>query len=259
MNRFARGTTLLSALGFLALTGASQADEEKIAVKDLPRAVLKAVKSKFPGAEIKEAAEEEDDEGETTYEVSLKFKGHSYDVALEADGEIVEIEKEIDPEDLPSAVKKALAARHPKAEIEKAEVVAKEGKPPYYEVVIKSELAFTAKGKLVEAAEDEDEGHEEKASVKGKKSKEKKEDEDEEEREKSHSKVKKSKKAAKAEAEEDEDEEEHEKSHSKVKKSKKGEKGEAEDEDDDDDHKKSSKAKKAKHVDKDDDDDDQTD
>jgi hypothetical protein len=254
MSRFARGTTLLSALGLLALTGAAQADEEKTSVKDLPRAVLKAVKNKFPGAKIKAAAEEEDDEGETTYEVSLEFKGHAYDVALEADGEIVEIEKEIDPEDLPGAVKKALAAKHPKAEIEKAEVVAKEGKPPYYEVIIKSEVAFTAKGNLVEAKEEEDEGHEEKGSVKGKKSEEEKEEEDEEEHEKSHSKVKKAKKPGKAEAEEDE-EEEHEKSHSKVRKAKKVGKGEAEDEDDDD-KKSHAKAKKAKRVEKDDDDDD---
>jgi hypothetical protein len=223
MNRFARCTTLLSALGLLALTGAAQADEEKISVKDLPRAVLKAVKTKFPGAEIKEAAEEEDDEGETRYEVSLEFKGHAFDVALEPNGKIVEVEKAIDPEDLPRAVKKALAAAHPKAKIEKAEEVSKAGRAPYYEVVIKSEVAFTATGKLVEAEADEEEDHEEKASVKGKKSREKEEKEDEE----------------------------HEKSHAKAKKSKKAEKAEAED----DDHKKSSKAKKAKHVDKDDDDD----
>ncbi len=79
MNRFARWTTLASALGFLAMAGVAGAEEEKISVKRLPKAVIKAVKARFPKAEIKEASEEEDDD-ETTYEVSLEFKGHAIDV-----------------------------------------------------------------------------------------------------------------------------------------------------------------------------------
>jgi hypothetical protein len=229
MNRFARWTTFLSALGLLALTGAAQADEEKIAVKELPKAVVKAVKAKFPGAAIKEAAEEEDDEGETTYEVSLEFKGHSYDVALESDGEIVEIEKEISTEELPKAVRKALAASHPKAKIETAEVITKEGQAPYYELLITSEVAFTAKGKPVVSSTKEDEEEEETPAAKVKKSRkaEKEEDEDDE---KSGPKAKKKK----AEKEEDEDkakdrDEDEDKPSAKAKKARKAEKDEDED------------------------------
>src|SRR3954470_4414953 len=81
-------------LGTLAMATFSLADEEKISVKELPKAVLKAVKEKFPKAEIKGAAKEEED-GKTTYEVMLKVKGRSIDVAMKADGTILEIEKEI--------------------------------------------------------------------------------------------------------------------------------------------------------------------
>jgi hypothetical protein len=239
--------SLPAALGVLALTGAAQADEEKIAVKELPKAVVKAVKAKFPGAKIKEAAEEEDDEGETTYEVSLEFKGHSYDVALEPDGEIVEIEKEISSEELPKAVQKALAASHPKAKIEKAEVVTKEGEAPYYELLITSEVAFTAKGKPVVSSTKEKEEDEEKATAKAKKGKKAEKEEDENDDAEKGSKAKKGKKAEK-----EEDENDDAKKGPKAKKSKKAEK----EEDEDDDAKKGPKARKGKKAEKEEDEND---
>jgi len=206
MNRFARWTTLASALGFLAMAGVAGAEEEPISVKRLPKAVIKAVKARFPKAEIKEASEEEEDD-ETTYEVSLEFKGQAIDVALKPDGTILEIEKEVPVSALPRAVKKALAARYHEAKIEKVEEVTKgEGGPVYYEVVITTEVVLSAKGKVIEAEEDEDEDDEkesanvkkskkgedddEKASVKHKKSKRGEKDEDDK---KTSAKVKKSK------------------------------------------------------------------
>jgi len=97
----------------------------------------------------------------------LKVKGRSVDVALEADGTIREIEKEVAVHELPSAVKKALAARYPKAKIEKAETLTKgEHGPTHYEIAIKTEIDLSAKGKLVEA-EEAGERHE-KSSAKSK-------------------------------------------------------------------------------------------
>src|SRR5262249_46866588 len=102
MNRFARWTAIASALGFLTLCGVARADEEeKIAFSELPKAVIKTVKAKFPGAGVKEAVEEEGEDGKTRYEVSLEFKGHAVDVALDAKGKILEVEQEIEFDDLP--------------------------------------------------------------------------------------------------------------------------------------------------------------
>jgi hypothetical protein len=252
MNRFARWTALAGALGFLALAGVAGADEEKIPVKRLPKAVIKAVKAKFPKAEIKEAAKEEE-EGETIYEVSLEVKGRSVDVALEADGTILEIEKEVPIGELPESVKKALAAKYPKAKIEKVETISKgEDGPVNYEVVIATEVVLSPKGKFVEA--DKEEG-EEKSSAKS----EKEGDEDDE------------KPAAKKKSEKDEDEDEKPIAKKKSEKDedekpiakKKPKKGEDEDDEvkggDEDDEKPAAKPKKAKKSKKDEDEDEDND
>jgi hypothetical protein len=162
-------------LGLLVTAVAARADEEKIPAEKLPSAVKKAVKKKFPEARIHGASKEVED-GETIYEVELKVEGRSVDMALSAEGRILEIEKEVPADKLPGAVKKRLAARYPGAKIEKAEEVTKgEDGPVRYEVLIKSEVVFTAKGKVVKPrGEDEDD---EKPAAKAKK-KEKKEDDD---------------------------------------------------------------------------------
>ena len=90
MNRFAQWTTFAGTLLFLALAVGARGAEEKIPVKQLPKAVRKAVKAKFPKAEIAGAAKEEEG-GKTTYEVMLKVKGRAVDMALEADGTILEV------------------------------------------------------------------------------------------------------------------------------------------------------------------------
>jgi hypothetical protein len=89
----------------------SRGDEEKIPVKELPGAVRKAAKAMFPTALIVGASKEEDDK--TTYEVMFKHEGRAIDVTMAADGKILEIEKEIDDDDLPRAVKKAVATKYP--------------------------------------------------------------------------------------------------------------------------------------------------
>lgn len=139
--------TLLIVLPALA----SRADEEKIPVKELPKAVQKAAKAKFRGAEIVGAAKEIED-GKTTYEVMFKLNGRSIDVAMSPEGKILEVEKEIDHSDLPEAVKKTIAAKYPGAKIEKVEQVTKgEDGPASYEVSIISEVVLDAKGKIKEA------------------------------------------------------------------------------------------------------------
>ncbi len=154
----------LSTMAFMA-----RADEEKISVENLPAAVKKAIKKKFPKAEIEKATKEVED-GKTTYEVLLEIEDRPVDVAFKADGTILEIERAIPLEELPAKVKKALAAKYPGAKIEKVEMVTKgEDGPPVYEIALKTEVVFTAKGKVVRAKEKEED--DEKPSAKAKKSK----------------------------------------------------------------------------------------
>ena len=129
-------------------------DEEKVPLDKVPKAVIDAVKARFPDAELKEASKETED-GKTIYEVGITSKKDKMDVSLTADGDIVEIEKEIDAKDLPKAASKALEDKYPKAEYKKAEEVTKVEKKAeklaYYEV-----LLTTADKKKVEVEVDPD-------------------------------------------------------------------------------------------------------
>jgi hypothetical protein len=167
-------TTTLLALSTMAFM--ARADEEKISVENLPAAVKKAIKKKFPKAEIEKATKEVED-GKTTYEVLLEIEDRPVDVALKADGTILEIERAIPLEELPARVKKSLAAKYPGAKIEKVEMVTKgEDGPPVYEIALKTEVVLTAKGKVVRTKQKEED--DEKPSAKAKKSKKADDDDD---------------------------------------------------------------------------------
>src|SRR5262245_46858985 len=102
------------------LAGAAGAQEKKVDLDKLPRAVADAVKTKFPGAKLVAASTEKEGD-KTVYEVSIKHKGANIDVTLEPDGKIVSVEKEIAAKDLPRAVRTALEARFAGATYKKVE------------------------------------------------------------------------------------------------------------------------------------------
>jgi Putative beta-lactamase-inhibitor-like, PepSY-like len=230
-------TGLAALLGLSVLAVAARADEEKISIEELPSAVKKAVETKFPEAKIRGAAKEVED-GKTTYEVELTVEGRAVDVALNAKGKILEIEKEIPADKLPGAVKKKLAAKYPGATIEKAEELTKgEDGPVRYEVLIKAEVVFNAKGKVVGTATEENEDDEDDKPAAKAKKKEKEEDDDDEDDDDD-------KPAAKAKKKEHRDDD---KPAAKAKKKKEKE----EDEDDDEDEGDDDREVKGKRRDKD--------
>jgi hypothetical protein len=166
--------TKSSALVLIGALGLARADEEeKVALDKLPAPVKAALKARFPGAELK-GASKESEEGETIFEVSLTYKGDKYDVALEPDGEIEEVERAIFVDALPSAVVKAIKARYPKAKIEEAEEVTDEDGEVCYEVAVVAdgkevEVAVTPKGKIKKGDEDDGDDKGEKKEQKEKK------------------------------------------------------------------------------------------
>jgi hypothetical protein len=171
-NLFVMG--IVSVLGLAVVVIPARADEEKVPVDKLPTAVKKALKRKFPKAEIEKATKEVED-GNTVYEVELEIKDRSVDVSLKADGTILEVERELPADELPKAVRKKLAARYPKAKIEKAEEVTKgEDGPVRYEIAITTEVVLTAEGKIVQPEEEAED--EKKPTAQAKKSKKDKED-----------------------------------------------------------------------------------
>src|SRR5262249_40270653 len=97
-----------------ALARGAWADEEKVPLDKLPKAVSDAVKKRFPGAELSGASKETEN-GKTVYEITLGHGGHKMDVTFGGDGQLQGIEKEISPKDLPKPVANALEGKYPKA------------------------------------------------------------------------------------------------------------------------------------------------
>lgn len=132
------------------------ADEEKVPLDKLPKAVLDAVKARFPEAKLV-AAEKETEDGKTLYEVAITDKEQKIDVTV-VDGKIVEIEKQITAKDLPKAITAALEAKYPKATYKIIEEIikVKDGveKLEYYEVLLvtaekkKLEVVLALDGKI---------------------------------------------------------------------------------------------------------------
>jgi hypothetical protein len=147
-----------------------RADEEKLPLDKLPKAVSEAVKKRFPKAELVEAAKETSKDGDkekVEYEVTIKDGETKIDVMLTPDGKITLIEKEIAAKDLPKAVTDALDAKYPKATLKVVEEVIKvtDGKEAldFYEVLLVTaekktfEVKLTAGGKITETEEKKEE------------------------------------------------------------------------------------------------------
>jgi len=155
-------------LTLLVLAAApSRGDEQRVPLGEVPKAVLDAIKARFPEAELKEASKEKEDD-ETVYEVSLVDQGRKIDVSVDDEGEIESTETEVAVADLPRAVASAIEAKYPKAAIRKAELIVEfeDGKEDErnYEVEIRTdakktiEVVLAPDGKIVEEdAEDGDE------------------------------------------------------------------------------------------------------
>ena len=158
-----RGTVRHFAIGLLTLvatlsTAQARQKAEKISPDKLPQKVSEAVRERFPGAEMT-SVEKETEDGRTIYDVELKQKGRKYEMDIEADGNIREIEKEVAVADLPDAVRKAVEGKYPNTPIKEAMEVnlvkGHEEKPDHYEVLLEPagkktmEIVVSLDGKTV--------------------------------------------------------------------------------------------------------------
>jgi hypothetical protein len=105
---------MVAAAFAFAVVATVRADETKVPLDKVPKAVMDAAKKRFPKAEVKEASTEKAD-GKTVYEITLKEGGKNIDVTLTEAGAITTIEKEVAFADLPKAVAETLTKKYPKA------------------------------------------------------------------------------------------------------------------------------------------------
>jgi uncharacterized cupredoxin-like copper-binding protein len=134
----------------VCLAAAWAGEEEKITVDQLPAKVTAAISAKYPGAKVV-GAEKEVDEGKTLFEVAIEDKGSKAEISLDAEGTIVEIERQITDKDLPEAVRKSFHADYPGGELKKIEEITV-GDSISYEVLVvtTTEVKYDTHGAVVE-------------------------------------------------------------------------------------------------------------
>jgi hypothetical protein len=115
-----------------------------------PAAVTTAIEKKFPKATVQVCKAERED-GHDQFEVKLtKADGGKVEVDVSPAGAVLQTEEVVPLDQVPAAVKKAFAAKYPKATPTRAEKqTPATGKPSY-------ELAFQVDGKRKEATFAED-------------------------------------------------------------------------------------------------------
>jgi hypothetical protein len=141
----------------LVLVGSALAQEKKIKRSDLPAAVEKTVAVQSKGATIRGFSEEKEN-GQTTYEAEMLVNGHSKDVQMDANGEVIEIEEQVDLQAVSADVRAGLQAKAGKGKITKVESITKKDKLVAYEAKVvtdgkKSEVQVGPDGKPLDHEE----------------------------------------------------------------------------------------------------------
>jgi hypothetical protein len=147
----------LTLIAALALSAIALAQEKKIQRVDLPPAVEKTVAVQSAGATVKGFSQEKE-KGQTYYEAEMTVSGHSKDVLIDANGNVVEVEEQVALDSLPAAVKEGLHAKAGTGEIVKVESLTKHDKLVAYEAVVKTdgkkkEIQVDPNGKLLDHEE----------------------------------------------------------------------------------------------------------
>ncbi len=147
---FARRLGLIVAGLLVAVlaVGVTLAQDKAKDVDKIPKAVMDALKAKFPKAEIKKWTKEK--EGDTViYDIEFTQEGRACEADIKEDGTYINYEKAVAAKDLPAAVTKTVNEKFPKATLkeirEETEVKGKDEKVIAYEIVL-----VTAEKKNVE-------------------------------------------------------------------------------------------------------------
>jgi hypothetical protein len=148
------------AVALLALTAtvARAADEPKDLDK-IPKAVMDALKAKFPKAKIDKWTKETED-GKVMCDIEFKVDGRKTEADIAEDGTILNFEKEFDAKDLPRAVTDAVEKKYPKSKMKEVmeitEIKDKKEAHGGYEITLETadkkdvEVVVAKDGKILE-------------------------------------------------------------------------------------------------------------
>jgi hypothetical protein len=116
-------------------SGLLVAQEKRIQKTDLPSAVQKTADEQSKGATVK-GYNKEVENGKVEYEVELLVNGHSKDVSMDEQGNVLEVEEEVGLLSLPAEIREGLQRKAGKGTIRKVESLTKHGSLVAYEAQV---------------------------------------------------------------------------------------------------------------------------
>jgi len=140
------------ASAFALLSTVVIAGETKIALKELPAAVQKAVAEQSKGATVRGFTKEVEN-GKTEYEAELTVDGHTKDISFDASGKILAVEEEVAIDTIPAPARAAIQKAAAGGQLQRVESVRENGKS-FFEASIRkgaknSEIRVDANGAKV--------------------------------------------------------------------------------------------------------------
>jgi hypothetical protein len=135
----------------VCFAASAMAQEKHIKKSDLPAAVQKIAEEQRKGATVRGYSEETED-GKLEYEVEMTVNGHGKDVSIDPDGNVLEVEEQVNLGRLPAAVREGLQQKAGSGKIGKVESITKHGSLVAYEAHVmtgtkKSEVQVGPDGK----------------------------------------------------------------------------------------------------------------
>ena len=130
-NRFA----LCTMIAVLLLLLSTSAREKQIKKSELPASVQKAVEEQAKSGKVLGYSTEVEG-GQREYEVETIVNGNSRDITFAPDGNVLELEQQVDLDDLAAEVREGLKAKAGSGTITKVESLTKRGKLVAYEAKV---------------------------------------------------------------------------------------------------------------------------
>src|SRR5262245_11895463 len=157
MNKFIAVSAI--ALTWFIGTRELGAQEETVPPDKIPRAVMDALRAKFPAAKIDKCTKAKEGE-DVVYDIEFKQEARKCEADIKENGTYINYEKAIQATVLPKTVRDAIEKRYPKATLteimEETEVMGKDEKLSAFEVVLVTadkkdvEVRLSPDGKILE-------------------------------------------------------------------------------------------------------------
>src|SRR5689334_20831126 len=142
-------TTLAAVAMIFAGMSVAYPQEKRISRNELPSKVQKTVDQESKGGIVRSFSTRME-QGSKVYVVELVVNGHTRDISMDANGQILEVAEETSMDSLPVAVQRSLAARAANGTIETIESLLKRG----IVVAYKAAVSSGAKSTQIEVAPD---------------------------------------------------------------------------------------------------------